>query len=74
MATRNRWLVTFRSLPSEGRFTVETAVSSGCVTVRVVEPPPSRPTAATQPSSISRWATWDRVAPMEWPERRPSIV
>lgn len=63
-----------RSLPSEGRLMVAAVVSSGCVTVMVVEPPPSRPMAATQPSSIIRWATWLRLAPMEWPDRRPSMV
>ena len=65
MATRNRWLVTDRSLPSEGRLMVAAVVSSGAVTVMVVEPPPSRPMADTQPSSIIRWATWVRLAPME---------
>ena len=37
---------------------------AGRVAPRVVEPPPSRLTASTQPSSFRRMATWVRVAPM----------
>ena len=49
-------------------------VVSGAVTVMAVEPPPSRHSALTQPSSTMRWATWVMVAPMEWPDLRPSMV
>ena len=64
-ATRKIWLVTDRSLPSEGLLMVAEVRSSGAVTVKVVEPPPSRHRAVTQPSSTIRWATWVSVAPME---------
>ena len=38
---------------------------SGAVTASVVEPPPSRHSAVTQPSSIMRFATWSMDAPTE---------
>ena len=40
-------------------------VLSGCVATSAVEPPPSRLSAVTQPSSIMRCATCVRLAPME---------
>ena len=57
-------LLTARRLPSEGEPRMDMEEASGRVAPMVVEPPPSRATASTQPSSMSRWATWVRVAPM----------
>ena len=54
VATRNTWLVTARSPPSEGTLMVLAEVASGAVTVMAVEPPPSRHRAVTQPSSTIR--------------------
>ena len=53
-----------RSLPSEGLPCTAMELPAGRVAPRVVEPPPSRLTASTQPSSFRRMATWVRVAPM----------
>ena len=64
-ATKKRWFVTARSLPPEGLFTSEAVVLSGCVATSAVEPPPSRLSAVTQPSSTMRSATCVSVAPME---------
>ena len=44
---------TERSTRSEGWLIRSAAVSVGFVTARVVEPPPSRPRAVTQPSSAA---------------------
>ena len=52
-----------RWAPSEGLLMTSMVVSSGKVAPAVVEPPPSRHTASTQPSSTRRMATWVMVAP-----------
>ena len=64
-ATRKTWFVTARSLPPEGLSTSVAVVLSGLVATIAVEPPPSRLSAVTQPSSTMRWATCVSVAPME---------
>ena len=64
-ATRKMWFVTARSLPPEGLSTSVDTVLSGLVATIAVEPPPSRLSAVTQPSSTMRWATCVSVAPME---------
>ena len=57
-------MLTARRPPDwEGLLTISMLSLVGRVAPRVVEPPPSRPTTSTQPSSIIRWATWVREAP-----------
>ena len=56
-------LVTARWEPPEGTFRISMLELPGMVAPMVVEPPPSNPTASTQPNSMSLWATWVSVAP-----------
>ena len=62
-AVRNRALVTARWEPSEGRLSTPKELSPGREAPKVVEPPPSRHMASTQPSSTRRSATCFMDAP-----------
>ena len=56
---------TERAKPSEGLFTTESSSSPGCLATNVVDPPPSRLTASTQPASYKICAISCMLPPQE---------
>ena len=63
-ASSSRWLDTLRWEPSLGELMTWAVSLSGLEAMAVVEPPPSKQMAVTQPSSAIRWASTFRDAPM----------